>query len=1608
LDSIDQLLEHCLSQALSSTAPCHLPQSAASAAAAPPVQILLPVYNAADALAACLASVLEHTSPDVPILLLDDASDDAATLSLLETTVAQHPQRCRWLRRQHNLGFVENVNLALRDCASDVVVLNSDTVVHARWLQHLQVAAAAHANIGLVCPVSDNATLLTVADSSLLTDCSGEQIAGYCEQFAGTDLIELPTAVGFCMYIRHQTMQRIGLLDAAFTPGYGEEVDYSLRARAAGLRIVAAPRCFVSHRGSASFGDDDEIRVRRRLHEQIVHQRWPGYVQEVRNWWRDNPLLELREAIKTCAIRERPGNLKRVLHITHNVDSIGGTEVFVDTLLQRISPDYPATLMCVGHGKGWADQFTLSGHSNLEVIKLNADYRVVNQSIQSQAADLSNPWLERYITRLLRQQDFAMVHVHYLIGWDSLLLPLLAKRLGVPVVISLHCHYHLCPDYNMLLRPELVPCQQPYAGASDSCVDCLQPRYQSRPQIKVPPLSVYLQARRRFSSAALQAADRIVVPSQYLADAIADGLGAGLRTSLEVIAHGVDTAVLDRQAVAAERATETDSLQLLFCGGDYLLKGYELVLQLIEHARQRGLKLHFHIAGECRNAPDRLPSSVTVHDGLPHEQLLRLLQQMDLLLLPSRYLESFSILLSEAWLTGVVPMASAHGALADRISDAVDGFLLPPFAVQAWQDKLDWLASDKGRKALAAMRQRLLQQAHRNMDECARDYLQLYPHVMAGGSGRPEQPSEQIISARQPGLPLPPPQVADCRAMHPPLPALPDAMLPELIVLIDCSRNAARNLDDTLAAVQTQAVAVVLLDDTASSSTSLPAAVFRLRTTAVTELAALITLHPSAWLVWVEAGDLLHAGSRQWLAGCLSLQPVVVYCNHDHVSASGRYYAPALKPDHDLACVQHLPVLQHGLFIHAAAWQQAGQQQLTQDAAVAVAQLAMQSTSPQVLHLPQILYHQLDQNIALDCRHDQRDNMLRALQARKLIGNGSVTAGKSALGMGWQQTCSITRPLRVHVCLWYRAAPESPALPAGWQALLNAPDASLTLSLETVTAGKHATLPNLHQCDYLLHVHDGIVGLNLSALRTLLACAEQHQSTATAPRLRLRSGASLPLAYSACSTGLYRSLTPVAAETGLHAQAFDRAVSRHADVLADCVLLNCRHFRQAELRGGDGNHSQRLLQQWPRLAVSARLAAYPIDCNALAVGAVTLHSQSRAEALQDKHSQSAPISPPRYLQDPWRWHVETAGSSHQRLTHADRPSRRFRHPGKLPVLSSVVSNAWAAAQYRVLQPLQALQAQALIDQHHCHRLDQQAAPDAFALGLLQTDVLLCLHWLDDHALQQMQLARRCLPVKVVLLIDDLLTALPDYNPYARRIPADIDARLASAARLADRVIVTSDGLARAYAGLHRDLRVIPNALPDQPWTLLQTAAAKRTSTAHSVNAKAGNGKLRVGWAGSAQHDADLAILEPVMRATAARVEWVLLGHCPPPLRGLLAEHHPAVSFAHYPQRLFDLRLDVAVAPLQDNPFNRSKSMLKILEYAALGVPVIASRVGAYAETPALCVDNDSSDWTAAIMRCLDDVGLRQANARQLQRWVREQHLLSQRLPDWADALCRWD
>ncbi|MBU0762801.1 MAG: glycosyltransferase, partial [Candidatus Altiarchaeota archaeon] len=77
----------------------------------------------------------------------------------------------------------------------------------------------------------------------------------------------------------------------------------------------------------------------------------------------------------------------------------------------------------------------------------------------------------------------------------------------------------------------------------------------------------------------------------------------------------------------------------------------------------------------------------------------------------------------------------------------------------------------------------------------------------------------------------------------------------------------------------------------------------------------------------------------------------------------------------------------------------------------------------------------------------------------------------------------------------------------------------------------------------------------------------------------------------------------------------------------------------------------------------------------------------------------------------------------------------------------------------------------------------------------------------------------------------------------------------------------------------------------------------------------------------------------------------------------------------YPQRVKDLNIDIALAPLRDSDFNRAKSNLRWLEYSALKIPTVASNV-----EPFRCIEDQKTgllvtepgEWENAISELIED------------------------------------
>jgi GT2 family glycosyltransferase len=304
--------------------------------------VCIPVYGRFDLLAQCLRSVLEHTPGEVPILVADDASPDPRILDFILELDAEGAlqHEVYFLRQPKNVGFVANMNAAFTATApGDPVILNSDCVVASGWLEALRDAAHVDTRTATASALTNHGTLLSVPHRNrprrtLPQGWTTDSAAAAIRTGSLRLRPEIPAALGHCVYIRRAALELAGGFDETFSPGYGEEVDFSQRCLLLGLRHVAADDVFVYHQGMGSF--TEAARAVQREHEEIIASRYPYYHEAVRD------SAEAREGPLARALAAARRSL-RGLTVTIDARILGpdlmGTQVVVLELLHALSQE---------------------------------------------------------------------------------------------------------------------------------------------------------------------------------------------------------------------------------------------------------------------------------------------------------------------------------------------------------------------------------------------------------------------------------------------------------------------------------------------------------------------------------------------------------------------------------------------------------------------------------------------------------------------------------------------------------------------------------------------------------------------------------------------------------------------------------------------------------------------------------------------------------------------------------------------------------------------------------------------------------------------------------------------------------------------------------------------------------------------------------------------------------------------------------------------------------------------------------------------------------------------------------------------------------------------
>lgn len=232
-------------------------------------------------------------------------------------------------------------------------------------------------------------------------------------------------------------------------------------------------------------------------------------------------------------------------------------------------------------------------------------------------------------------------------------------------------------------------------------------------------------------------------------------------------------------------------------------------------------------------------------------------------------------------------------------------------------------------------------------------------------------------------------------------------------------------------------------------------------------------------------------------------------------------------------------------------------------------------------------------------------------------------------------------------------------------------------------------------------------------------------------------------------------------------------------------------------------------------------------------------------------------------------------------------------------------------------------------------------------------------------------------------------------------------------RAADGVIVSTPPLQVRVAAYNSRVALVPNMLDERllppRWLQRATRLIPRTS-------------LVIGYMGTFSHDGDLLMILPALRAVceryrgrvtlqiigavARRETWELLRDLPVTVIPLTADRAAYPKFMYWFTRL---RWDVALAPLIDSPFTRCKSDIKFLDYAALGVAGIYSRVPAYESSvrhleTGWVAENTIEAWQSALTALMANRQLRTKLARTAGRYLHTQRTLATGAARWLATL----
>ena len=451
-----------------------------------------------------------------------------------------------------------------------------------------------------------------------------------------------------------------------------------------------------------------------------------------------------------------------VLLVVHGVPPAagGGTETYVADLAQALARRSGVRVTVLAReGDPLRPELAIrrDRRGPVDVVLVNNTY----QACQSFEETYRNPALRGAVAPLLDEIRPDVAHVHHLTGLSTELFEELAAR-GIPVVATLNDYWLIC-HRGQLLDDRGRRCEGPGDRGCPSCIPAaaLAPpaawragrsirtlpvvrsaaAWMERAVNAVPGVGGRAEASRVRSEHVRKMCshvDLFLAPSNTLIDRYA---AFGIPPArLEWIDQGIDLTPF--APPGAGSAASAGPLRVGFAGSLIPSKAPHVLLDAVRRLPAGSVRLHIAGAGARYHGSDAYTRTldadlsrapVSALGAVPHARMGERLDRIDVLVVPSIWIENAPFVIREAFASGVPVVASDLGGMAEMVRDGVDGLLFPAGDSEALAAQLRRLLVDKS--LLQTLRRGI--RPMMSIDDDAAQLVERYRRYVRGPSAPP-------------------------------------------------------------------------------------------------------------------------------------------------------------------------------------------------------------------------------------------------------------------------------------------------------------------------------------------------------------------------------------------------------------------------------------------------------------------------------------------------------------------------------------------------------------------------------------------------------------------------------------------------------------------------------------------------------------------------------------------------------------------------------------------------------------------------------------------------------------------------------------------------------